>query len=191
MAEAAKKKRTWVSFVPFFVLMIFFVLAFVYQGNLDARATIGEVAPDFELVRLDGGVARLSDFQGQAVVLNFWTTWCTECRTEMPALESIHQSHQDVAVIGVNMRESARQAQAFVDEHNVSYPILLDQNKRVAKSYRVTGVPETWIIAANGVAVERFIGPVTARQIEHALRGAAELVSYEGKVGKGEGERGS
>lgn len=183
MAEAAGKRRTWFGFVPFFVLVVFFVLAFVYQGNLDARATVGEAAPDFELTRLEGETVRLSDFYGRPIVLNFWTTWCTECRTEMPDLERIHRNYSgDVVVLGVNMRESSRVARSFVEEHDISYPILLDQEKRVAKTYRVTGVPETWIVSADGVALARFIGPVTSDQIEHSLKTLAAFPG-EGRSG--------
>lgn len=175
MSRGAKKGRSWLRFVPFGLLAFFLVLAFMYQGGLEARATVGETAPDFTLSRLEGGEASLAEFRGRPVIVNFWTTWCTECRTEVPELERVYRRYgSDVVVLGVNMREPARVVRSFAEEYGATYPVLLDSDKKVAKAYRVTGVPETWIVSPEGVALQRFLGPVTAEQMERVLE---ELIS--------------
>ncbi len=182
MRRGAKTGRSYLSFVPLAILAFFLVLAFMYQGGIEARATVGEVAPDFKLLGLNGEEASLSDFRGRPVVVNFWTTWCTECRTEVPELERLHQRRGDsVVVLGVNMREPESVIRPFLDELGATYPVLLDRDKKVAKAYRVTGVPETWIVSAEGVALHRFIGPVSAAQLEQALN----VTSGEATTGKG------
>lgn len=181
MKEEAKRRRGWLGFLPFFVLAFFLVLAFLYQGNLDARATVGEEAPDFELPLLDGGTARLSDFRGRTVVVNFWTTWCKECGDELPDLQRVYQGRDDVTVLGVNMREAERVVRPFVQDHGATFPILMDQERKVARTYRVTGVPETWIVSSDGIARFHFIGPVTAQHIERALEQLAST-SASGEV---------
>src|SRR5690606_3398810 len=139
------------------ILCLFLVLAFVYQGRLDAKAKVGEGAADFALTTLAGEEVRLADFRGRPVVLNFWTTWCTECRAEVRDLEAIHQAYGErVVVLGVNMREPAGVVAPFLARYGATYTVALDRDKRVAGSYRITGVPETWIIGADGVALRHF-----------------------------------
>lgn len=174
MEGVAAKGRSWRGLLPLAILGFFLVLAFVYQANLEARATEGEPAPDFRLALLGGegesAQMSLADLAGRPVVINFWTTWCVECRTEMPELERLHRTYAgELAVLGVNMRESERIVRRFLEEVPVTYPILLDRDKRVSRAYRVSGVPETWIVSPEGVALRHFVGPVSAVQIERAL----------------------
>ena len=163
-------RAPWYRYIPFAVLLFFLGAAFYYQAGLEARATVGELAPDFTLSALDSSEISLSEFRGKAVVVNFWTTWCPECSEEVGALQAIHEAYGDrVAVLGVNMREPPAVIQPFVNKHNVTYPVLLDRAEKVAKRYRVTGVPETWIIAPDGTAVLHRLGPVTYEQLEFEL----------------------
>lgn len=174
MEGVAAKGRSWRGLLPLAILGFFLVLAFVYQANLEARATEGEPAPDFRLALLGGegesAQMSLADLAGRPVVINFWTTWCVECRTEMLELERLHRTYAgELAVLGVNMRESERIVRRFLEEVPATYPILLDRDKRVSRAYRVSGVPETWIVSPEGVALRHFVGPVSAVQIERAL----------------------
>lgn len=174
MGGVAAKGRSWWGLLPLAILGFFLVLAFVYQANLEARATVGEPAPDFRLTLLgdegESGQVSLADLAGRPVIINFWTTWCVECRTEMPELERLHRAYpEELAVLGINMRESERIVQRFLEEVPATYPILLDRDKRVSRAYRVSGVPETWIVSPEGVALRHFLGPVSAAQIERAL----------------------
>lgn len=169
--RAKRTGRTpWHRFIPFGVLVFFLGAAFYYQAGLEARATVGEAAPAFSLPDLDDATVSLADFEGRAVVVNFWTTWCPECADEVAALEAIHRAYGDrVAVLGVNMREPPAIVAPFVQKHDVTYPVLLDRTERVAKQYRVTGVPETWVIAPDGTAALHRLGPVTFDQLADVL----------------------
>lgn len=170
MAQGARKTKGWLSFVPFLVLAFFFVAAFVYQAGLDARASVGAEAPDFTLARLDGGEAALSEFRGRPVVINFWTTWCKECRDEVPDLDAVYRAYAgEVVILGVSMREPESVVRPFVERYQATYPVLLDRDRRVAKMYRVTGVPETWVVGPDGVLLRQIIGPVNARELERTL----------------------
>lgn len=161
---------SWYRYIPFGVLVFFLGAAFYYQAGLDARASLGEAAPAFALPALDDSLVSLADFQGRAVVVNFWTTWCPECTDEVAALEAIHRAYGDrVAVLGINMREPAAVVQPFVQRHGVTYPVLLDRSEKVAKQYRVTGVPETWIIGPDGKAALHRLGPMTFGELAAVL----------------------
>lgn len=171
MAATARKVAPWLRFLPFFVLVAFLAAAFIYRENLEARADVGAPAPDFSLETLDGGELSLAHFAGKPVIINFWTTWCPECKDEMPALEAFYRRYGDeIALLGVNMRETPGLVRPFVQQYGASFPILLDRFERVSKAYRVTGVPETWMIDADGIAVARHIGPLTEHHLEQAAR---------------------
>ena len=128
-------------------------------GNARVSAEEGAFAPDFEASLLDGARVKLSDYRGQAVVLNFWATWCVSCLAEIPELERVHQarSQQGLVVIGVNVGESPARAEGvFEGQLGASYRSVADRNRALAREYHVIGVPVTVFIDRTGV-IRRYI----------------------------------
>lgn len=130
----------------------------------------GEPAPDFELESLGGSTLSLSDYRGQVVLINFWATWCAPCRLEMPDIEAKYQQLQpELQVIAVNFDEPAEDVQAFVDELNLSFDILLDPGGEIQRLYRVRGYPSTFFVDAEGKLVIQHIGLMTEGQLNDYL----------------------
>ena len=129
-------------------------------------------APDFDLPALDGGQLQLSSFRGKVVLLNFWATWCVPCREEMPDLEAAQTRYGDqgLAVIGVNIAETAALARAFVDEVGVTFPIVLDEDVSMAASFRVSGLPVSILIDRHGIIVYRHYGQFHPKQIGEQIQ---------------------
>lgn len=123
-------------------------------------------APDFELSTFDGSTFRLSDYQGEVVVLNFWASWCDPCVKEMPMLNRVAEEYgDDVNIIGVNVWDTHNSALAFIDDLNVSYPVVEDNTSTtITVEYGVTGVPETFVINAEGEIATFFRGEFTNAQ---------------------------
>lgn len=138
-------------------------------------AAQGRAAPDFLLRTLDGDTLRLSDLQGQPVVVNFWATWCTTCRAETPDLIALHedQSPNGLQMIGVNLREAAGPVQNFVDEFGVPFPIVMDRDGQVARTWRIggpnNGVPSTYFIDTQGVVRLVVFGFLTQDRMAEGL----------------------
>ena len=129
----------------------------------------GAAAPDFTLVDLGNESHTLSDYEGQAVIINFWATWCGPCRAEMPALEAVYNKYRDdgLVLLAVNQAESPTTIQNFVDEHRLTFPILLDPNFGVSRSYEVQAYPSTYFIDRQGRIINAtFSGPMTESFIE-------------------------
>ncbi|WP_440896352.1 peroxiredoxin family protein [Amphibacillus sp. Q70] len=112
----------------------------------------GEVAPDFEVTTLDGEQAKLSDYQGELVMLNFWATWCPPCRAEMPDMQKINDE-EDITILAVNMTETERNKEVVVDfvkEFDLTFPILMDEESAIMESYEIYAYPTSYMIDSNG-----------------------------------------
>ena len=130
------------------------------ETPLGRGARVGFLAPDFTLEGMDGQPMSLRDLQGKAVILNFWATWCPPCKEEMPALEKIYRDHREdgVVVLGVNQMEARPQVQRFLEEYNLTFPVVLDIRGEVGRLYRVRAYPTTYFIDARGVIRDMVIG---------------------------------
>jgi peroxiredoxin len=139
----------------------------VRLGPLDERSVeTGQPAPDFALEgRAAGETLRLSDYRGQVVVLNFWASWCGPCRQEMPAFEAEHArraASNDFTILAVNALslDSRRDAERFIEEMEVTFPVAYDETGAVADRYRLRGLPSTFFIDRTGVVRAATFGPV-------------------------------
>jgi peroxiredoxin len=119
-----------------------------------------KAAPNFTLSTTDGQQVALQQYRGKVVFLNFWATWCIPCREEMPALEQLHQTYQsqDLAILSIDLKESADQVKAFFQKHSLSFPALLDPNGSVFREYLVAGMPTTYLIGRDGTLLARGVG---------------------------------
>ena len=125
---------------------------------------IGKPAPNFSARTLDGSrTVRLSDLRGQVVVLNFWSSWCAECRVEHPALTHVWSRYRDQGVVVLGM-------DSFASRLGIDYPLLTDPGDRTALAYGVTGPPETFLIGPDGTIQGRTIGPVEATALADEIQ---------------------
>ncbi|GAB3800334.1 peroxiredoxin family protein [Virgibacillus kimchii] len=112
----------------------------------------GDIAPDFELTTLDGETVLLSDYRGKRVMLNFWATWCPPCRAEMPDMQKLYEE-EDIAILAVNMTESESNEEVvadFVDDFELTFPILMDQQSDVMEMYQIQAYPTSYMIDSSG-----------------------------------------
>jgi peroxiredoxin len=137
------------------------------QRGLEA----GQLAPDFILQFSDGKKTRLSDWQGQPVVLNFWATWCAPCKEEMPEFVAAYERYRDdgLVILGVNAQESAGQAAGFMRQYAMTFPVALDARGDVQQLYNVRGLPTTVFIDREGRVTERWAGLLNERMLEELL----------------------
>jgi cytochrome c biogenesis protein CcmG/thiol:disulfide interchange protein DsbE len=112
----------------------------------------GAPAPTFAFTTFDGQSVDLAALGGRAVVLNFWASWCVTCVYEAPDLERVWRDYRDrgVTVVGVAYNDTRPAAQAYLEQHGVTYPNGMDPGGTISSAYRVTGVPETVVIDARG-----------------------------------------
>ncbi len=143
------------------------------------RGEVGQPAPDYSAISLAGDSVSLQELEGKVVLLNVWATWCHPCREEIPVLQTLHEQHAEegLAVIGVSVDTRGEKASVseFIDDFGMTYPVWLDPAERVSSTFRLVGVPSTFLIDRSGTIVWKHLGPIPpddpalAQAIETAL----------------------
>lgn len=121
------------------------------QRNISVGLDVGLKAPNFELENLHGEKVQLSDFKGKKVMINFWATWCPPCKAEMPDMQKFYEQYGDqVTILAINI-DPEYDVKGFVQQMNISFPILLDDQDKVSSAYKILTIPTTFIIDEKGI----------------------------------------
>jgi len=117
-----------------------------------AHAAESVAAPTFNLPSKDGKTIDLAKYKGQVVMLNFWASWCGPCRTEMPLMDQIYKKYAPAGfvLLGVNVDNDSTDANKFLAQVPVSFPIAYDRDSKVSKTYEVSAMPSTVFIDRKG-----------------------------------------
>jgi len=117
--------------------------------------------PEFSGFTADGQRVSLASLSRRVVLLNFWATWCLECRSEMPAFERLHRefSVQGLAIVGIKAREGTSTIREYAKELGLTFPLILDPKGTINAAYGVVGLPTTFLIGRNGRPIALAIGP--------------------------------
>lgn len=129
---------------------------------------VGDDAPDFALIDLNGESHQLSEYKGQGVFLNFWGTWCAPCKKEMPAMGRQYEVYKDqgVQVLAVNIAESDLKVRTFAEQYGMVFPTLIDTTKSVMQTYNVKPLPTTLLINPDGKIVKIITGEMSENDIK-------------------------
>jgi len=148
--------------------------------TLDLRGyTSRTMPPQFSGSTLDARQLSMVEHRGMVIVLNFWATWCLECRPEMAVLERLQRefSSRGLAIIGVNARENKKAVKRYAKELSLTFPLVFDPDGKINALYGVIGLPTTFVVGRDGRAIAFAIGP---RQWESApARGLIEALLAE------------
>lgn len=146
-------------------------------GNTDPNGGDGDInpddyiAPNFAVFDGDGKVVQLSDFKGKPVVVNFWATWCPNCKAALPTFQKQYEELGDkVHFLMVNMTtsqgESLEAAQEFVKNSGYTFPVYFDEQGSAFSAYAVTSLPGTLFIDSDGYLMNAVPGPLSQEEFE-------------------------
>jgi cytochrome c biogenesis protein CcmG, thiol:disulfide interchange protein DsbE len=132
---------------------------------------VGAAAPDLQLPTLEGQQVRISELGDGPLLLTFWASWCATCKSNMPLLDRLSQDWADrgVGVAGVVVDDRLADAVAAAAAHGHPYPSLFDSGRDAAVAYAVAGVPETFLIDADGTIAAKWFGPLPEHDVELKL----------------------
>ncbi len=125
-------------------------------------AIVGLEAPELVVSDPSGKAFTLAELRGSVVFVNFWASWCQPCRDEMPSIQALYNQFRNdrlFRMVTVLYRDEYPKASAYLQSSSFDLPVYIDADGRSARSYGVTGVPETCIIDKKGVLKEKVIGP--------------------------------
>jgi cytochrome c biogenesis protein CcmG/thiol:disulfide interchange protein DsbE len=132
------------------------LLLFCFFG----AASAVEKAPDFQLPQIGGDKVSLSELRGNVVYVDFWATWCPPCRESFPWMESMHQRYQDLGlqIVAISLDQKSDLIKSFLKAHKASFTILHDSEGGVAESFKVKGMPSSYLVDRNGNIRMRHAG---------------------------------
>lgn len=126
--------------------------------DMTRAAKVGNLAPDFQLARMDGSTVKFDDLRGQPSVIVFWTAWCPVCKEEAPHINELAARYEPkgVRVLGINIRDSPARAEGGIKDFGIRYQVARDADASVAKRYSVVGTPTIIFLDRNGIV--RYTG---------------------------------
>jgi cytochrome c biogenesis protein CcmG, thiol:disulfide interchange protein DsbE len=146
----------------------FAVFSIKVKNQLNAKESplgkvkLGEPMPDFELPDASGQMVKFSDVcrQNKLVLINFWASWCTPCRMEMPQFEKIYAAKKNLgfALLAVNEDSEREKADAYLKSKPVSFPVLMDTDGAVSKQFGVKALPTTILVGQDGKVLQVVVG---------------------------------
>ena len=149
------------------ILLITLCSAFYTTGTTAEVKLLPEsdrmAAPDFVIEKLEGGTTSLADHKGKLVLLHFWATWCMPCRVEMPGLESVWQRYkgEGLVILAASVDEGSKgRIEKYKQIFELSFPILLDPDSKVNDLYKVSNMPTSILIDAEGEIISYVSGTV-------------------------------
>ncbi|WP_273131288.1 TlpA family protein disulfide reductase [Bacillus weihaiensis] len=152
---------------PMLICMILFSHFFTTSGFAETHNRYR--ASEFTLLTSSDQKVKLSDYKGEVVVLSFWTTWCGYCQEELTELSDFNeQDIEGVEIVAVNVtssESSVEEVRQFSQQAKLTFTVGLDIDGKVAKDYRLMGVPTTFIIDENGMVAHKVMGPITSEQL--------------------------
>jgi thiol-disulfide isomerase/thioredoxin len=157
-----------------------------HRGESTVNVTNGsgnneEVLPNFSLERLTGGQITLADYRGKKpVILDFWASWCPNCRRDMPALSRFYEQYQDrVEVIGINLQESKKTVERYITSAEISFPIALDPAGTASRSYGVRYTNTHVLVNKDGTLFQIIPGDISEASVKALIESNQEKDSGE------------
>jgi cytochrome c biogenesis protein CcmG, thiol:disulfide interchange protein DsbE len=154
MPDAPQRLPVYAVVLSFAGLLVFLgLIAWGLRRTQEGPIVIGQKVPPFTLTTFEGQELKTVDYPGKVVVINFWASWCKPCEEEAAALEQAWQKYKPdgkVVFLGIDYVDTEPQALAFLKKFTVTYPNGPDLRTAVSQLFRITGVPETYILDREG-----------------------------------------
>ena len=153
------------------LIILIFAMGLSACDEKAPQLKVGTAPPAYQLVNLkDKTVQFPVDYQGKPVVIRFWADWCPYCETEMTAIEKVFQEKgEEFTCLAINVSQSKEVAQDFIQKLGITYPILLDEDGSIARTYGVTGLPTSFFIDKEGKIKGKILGEMDENHFRKQL----------------------
>ena len=172
-ARARARKVQWIA-AAVAVVVTALIIALATRPEASSKVSqnplIGEEAPNFQGIALDGRKVNLADMRGRYVIVNFFATWCGPCRQEHPEMKAFAETHtqplQPTFIAVAYDKNDVSNARSFFAQYGGTWPVLPDDGSRIAVDYGVRGLPESFVVDPHGNITARITGALTQEQIK-------------------------
>jgi peroxiredoxin len=148
-------KKFYYMFPVMLLLMVMLAAGCSGESSGGQAPVPGKTAPDFQLKSLAGETISIGELRGRPVLLNFWATWCSPCRHEMPFLQEVFEDEdwqkRGLVIVAVNLGETAPAVRQFMEANRLSFTVLLDTEGKVGALYNTAAIPTTFFIDNGGI----------------------------------------
>lgn len=152
--KQARRLPVWIMVVAFLVLVGFMALiGWGLRRSMQGSILIGDIVPQFSMTTFDGQAISTSEYAGKVIVINFWASWCKPCEAEAHELEEAYQYYkagEEVVFLGLAYVDTEPKSLGYLNKFGITYPNGPDLATKVSQMFRITGVPETYIIDQQG-----------------------------------------
>ncbi len=140
-------------------------------GEIPTAPEINAIAPPFTLTSITGEQVDLTELRGSPVIINFWATWCTPCKVEMPILQRLYNEYQaqGLRILAINLGEGPAAVREWQTTLGLTYDLLLDSQQETAARYYLRGQPSTYVVSPNGIITHIYYGPVSDQALRNTL----------------------
>jgi thiol-disulfide isomerase/thioredoxin len=155
-------------------LAVFFMLltACVAGSSTEQVETPTPKPPiDLTLKDLEGETVHLRDLRGEVVLVNYWASWCSPCRDEMPILEAFYRAHQaeGFSLLSINVSESAEDAAEYIAANGFSFPVWSDPTGNTMIALGINGLPASLLLDETGRIIKVWFGPLTQEMLDEVV----------------------
>lgn len=152
-------------------LLALLAIGLTLKPNEVPSPLIGKPAPAFSLTMLDGSkTLNQDDLKGRPLLVNFWASWCVACRVEHPLLMQLAHGG-GIEIVGIDYKDTREAAETWLSRHGNPYrTIIADPQGSMGLDWGVYGVPETYVLGADGAILFKQIGPVTPEAWEQKIK---------------------
>jgi thiol-disulfide isomerase/thioredoxin len=155
-------------------LAVFFMLltACVAGSSTEEIETATPKPPiDLTLKNLEGETVHLRELRGQVVLVNYWASWCSPCRDEMPVLETFYRAHQaeGFTLLSINVSESAEDAAEYITANGFSFPVWSDPTGNTMIALGINGLPASLLLDETGRIIKVWFGPLTQEMLDEVV----------------------
>lgn len=149
------------------LLLSFFFFGFSQDSKQDIYSSsnlvkLDQIVPEFSFTTADGKTVNLSEYKGKVILINFFATWCGPCMTEMPYIENDIwknlKNNPNFTILSIGRDHSQEEINAFIKNHNFTFPIYADKDKKIYNLFATQYIPRNYLIDKTGKIVYASIG---------------------------------
>lgn len=153
------------------IILSFTIFQYLSEESNTPKSLIGKTFINFTGTTLNDYQVELKNVHDQKTIINFWASWCTPCKREMPTLEEVYKKNKKngFTIVAVNIGESTLVVKQFTEQFHLTFPVIIDKQGEIQQHYNVYNLPASFLVNSSGVIEEVYEGELTKEILDNWL----------------------